>query len=72
MNNNLKNTHLVVEIDLNDDIIEESIISYNNIKVASDYVEDNIKKNPHKTFKIYQLRSVMKGNINIEREDFNS
>lgn len=66
-------THIVLEWDIlkNVPLCETSKL-YTGIKEATDETGKLILLNPDKKYRVFQLRTVLEGKIEIERTDYNS
>ncbi len=66
-------THVLMEWSpVLEQLVKDSLQVHNSLKEATDMVEKLIEDNPDKTYKIFQLRTIMEGSIEIKRQDFNS
>lgn len=64
-------THVIMQWK-DEKLISETLQVFNSLKDATIEVDLQIAKDPSKTFRIFQLRTIMEGSIQIKRQDFNS
>jgi hypothetical protein len=66
-------THVIMEWDKKEKRLKtETIQVFDSLKDGTIEIELQISKDPSKTFRIFQLRTIMEGSIQIKRQDFNS